>query len=229
MDVVGTPTLQATTCGIEDNGNFTTSGAKLNVNAGTIGVVGLDTNNGGGTVTCSVNPSQCPVNGIPAVGDPLSYLNSNPPCTSCNGGGKLDVKGTQTVSPGTYSSITVNAGANATFSPGTYIIDGNKGLTINGGATVTGTGVTFYLTGSANVTINGGTGSAPTVQFSAPNSGTYAGVLFWQAPGDTSSCQNRRQFDLVLSGRTVFPKCGARLWRHQLHQRERSVHDYRSG
>ena len=205
VDVVGTPTLQATTCGIEDNGNFTTSGAKLNVNAGTIGVVGLDTNNGGGTVTCSVNPSQCPVNGIPAVGDPLSYLNSNPPCTSCNGGGKLDVKGTQTVSPGTYSSITVNAGANATFSPGTYIIDGNKGLTINGGATVTGTGVTFYLTGSANVTINGGTGSAPTVQFSAPNSGTYAGVLFWQAPGDTSVAKIDGSSTSYYQGGLYFP------------------------
>src|SRR5258708_31680417 len=43
----GTPTLQAPTCGFEDNGNFTTNGSKLSITAGSIGVVGPDTNNGG--------------------------------------------------------------------------------------------------------------------------------------------------------------------------------------
>src|SRR5258708_4633261 len=41
----GTPSVQAPTCGFEDNGNFTTNGSKLDINAGSIGVVGTDRNN----------------------------------------------------------------------------------------------------------------------------------------------------------------------------------------
>jgi len=212
VDVVGTPTLQATTCGIEDNGNFTTSGAKLNVNAGTIGVVGGDTNNGGGTVTCSVNPSQCPVNGIPAVGDPLSFL--QPPAVNTPGV-NFDVK--KTPVPGTtYKSISINNMDVVDFPAGTYIVNGS--FTINGGATVCNqsgagctvggadnAGVTFYITNGGTLKINGGAD----VELSAPNSGTYAGILFYQDRSDTSTAIIDGNSNSYYQGGLYFP--GAEL------------------
>ena len=209
VDVVGTPTVNAPTCGIEDNGNFTTSGAKLNVSAGTIGVVGTDTNNGGGTVTCTVNPSQCPVNGIPAVGDPLSFLQTPAVNTP---GVNFDAKTTPV--PGTtYKSISINNKDVVNFPAGTYAVNGS--FTINGGATVcnqTGTGcsvtgtpnagVMFYITGGGGLTINGNA----TVQLTAPNSGTYAGVLFYQDPNDTSTAKIDGTSQSYYQGALYFPK-----------------------
>ena len=212
VDVVGTPTLNAPACGIEDNGNFTTSGAKLNVTAGAIGVVGTDTNNGGGTVTCTVNPSQCPVNGIPAVGDPLSFL--TPPPVNSPG---VNFNPATTPVPGTtYKSITVNNTQVVNFPAGTYIVNGS--LTINAGAKVcnqTGAGctvggadnagVTFYITNGGTVKINGGAD----VELSAPNSGTYAGMLFYQDPSDTSKAIIDGNSNSYYQGGLYFP--GAEL------------------
>jgi len=205
VGVVGTPTLNMPTCGIEDNGNFTTSGAKLNVNAGSIGVVGTDTNNGGGTVTCTA-PGPCPVNGIPAVGDPLSYLTPPPVGTPVAFNPANPV-------PGTYNSITVNNTQVVNFQAGTYVVEGN--FKINGGATIcdqvgagcsaTGTanaGVTFYITNGGAVTING----LANVYMTAPNSGTYAGILFYQDPSDTSTAKLDGTAQSYYQGALYFPK-----------------------
>ena len=70
------------------------------------------------------------------------------------------------------------------FEPGVYFIDAGS-FTIGSQAVVTGQGVTFILTSSSagsnpssisKITINGGA----TLQLSAPSTGTYAGVLFYQ-------------------------------------------------
>lgn len=94
--------------------------------------------------------SPAPV-GIPPVGDPLSFFPTPTSGTTSNG-------------------IAIHNGT-VNFASGTYIVNGN--FTVDGNSTVTGTGVTFYVTG--NITING----TSTVQLSAPNSGPYAGMLFW--------------------------------------------------
>jgi hypothetical protein len=211
VDVVGTPTLKAPTCGIEDNGNFTTSGAKLNVSAGSIGVVGTDTNNGGGTVTCTA-AGPCPVNGIPAVGDPLSFE----PAPGVNAPG-VNFNPAKSPVPGTtYKSITINNTQVVNFPAGTYVVNGS--LTINAGATVcnqTGAGcavggadnagVTFYITNGGTVKINGGAD----VELSAPNSGTYAGILFYQDPLDTSKAIIDGNSNSYYQGALYFP--GAEL------------------
>src|SRR5262249_28338265 len=70
----GTPTLNAPTCGIEDNGDFTTHGKTVNITAGNIGAVGDVANKGGGTVLCGNPLATCQVEQIPPVSDPLSFL-----------------------------------------------------------------------------------------------------------------------------------------------------------
>jgi hypothetical protein len=158
-------------------------------------------------VTCTDGSSTCPTYGAPAAGDPLSTL--SPPCSPCAAGTSISINGNgnftgagvtytagrrkspgvYTISPGTYSSISIsgtggrNGGNTVAFSPGTYIIDGAGGLTIPGNATINGDGVTFYFTGSATINMTG----TPAINLTAPSTGTYAGILMYQNPADTNT------------------------------------------
>ncbi len=85
-----------------------------------------------------------------------------------------------TLMPGRYcNGLKLTNAANTTFAPGVYIIDKGEFRT-TGNSSMQGNGVTFILTGSgtnyANVNIAGGTD----MQFTAPTSGAYAGILFYQ-------------------------------------------------
>jgi hypothetical protein len=206
----GTPTVNAPTCGFYDAGNFTTNGSRVDISAGNIGVVGTDRNNGGGTVTCAASTTNCPVTGVAPTGDPLSFL--APPCSPCSGGANLNISSSQTVSPGTYSSISITGGT-VDFQPGTYIVNGN--FTLNGNAIVcnstnidcsgmptsANSGVTFYIDNGGSISING----TSTVQFTAPNSGTYAGILFYQDPSDTSTATLNGTNSSFYQGGLYFP------------------------
>jgi len=205
----GTPTLNAPTCGIEDNGDFTTNGSRVDIKAGSIGAVGDITNNGGGTVLCGNPLAACTVAKIPPTTDPLSFL--QPPTVG------TPVNWTGNPTPGTtYNNITINSGSVINFPAGTYIVNGN--LTINAGATVCNQvaagctaagaangGVTFYITNGGTVKINGGA----SVFLDAPNSGTYAGVLFYQNPSDTSKAIIDGNSSSYYQGGLYFP--GAEL------------------
>jgi hypothetical protein len=52
---------------------------------------------------------------------------------------------------------------------------------MQGGSSMTGTGVTFYVTGNFKLAGSG------TLNLSAPTSGTYDGILYFQARNDTNS------------------------------------------
>ena len=72
------------------------------------------------------------------------------------------------------------------MSSGTYILLGG-GLDVSNGAKLSGAGVTFYVTSDAThsyspVNLAGGT----TLQLSAPTTGPYAGILFYQNPAIAS-------------------------------------------
>ena len=207
VNINGSATLNAPTCGIVDNGNYNSKGNKLDINAGTFGVSGSANVSGpGGTVTCGGSTTNCPTYGMPASSDPMGSM--TPPCTSpCNlSGSAVSIKGANgnftvtgsggsvsysngvyTVQPGVYSSFSINGG-NIVFSPGLYIFDGNSGsmtadnLTIPGNSTITGDGVTFYFTNDATIQMNG----TPTINLTAPTSGTYQGILMWQDRSDTN-------------------------------------------
>ncbi len=125
--------------------------------------------------------------------DPFASLPTPSIAQSSNNG---DVRSNQTrnLVPGTYRGMDIQGTAN--LAAGTYFIDGrsngnnqNKNLGFNVGsqARVTGTGVTIVLTMSnapvsgtsnlvAGMNINGGA----RLNLTAPTSGTYRGVLFYQ-------------------------------------------------
>jgi Flp pilus assembly protein TadG len=201
----GSAFLKAPSCGIVDNGNFNSTGKKIDVSAATFGVGGTHTGSGAlGTVTCSAGVSTCPTYGSPAAPDPMTY--PAPPCTytcslpgntiSISGGssttcgtGCVYAGGVYTISPGTYTKISIQGVSSdrVVFSPGTYIFDGTStnysnpdGLIIPGNATISGTGVFFFFTNTATVQVTG----TPTINLSAPTSGTYQGMLMWQDKND---------------------------------------------
>ncbi|HKI21229.1 MAG TPA: pilus assembly protein TadG-related protein, partial [Isosphaeraceae bacterium] len=78
--------------------------------------------------------------------------------------------GTQTLSPGIYTSINISNGATVIFSPGTYVITGG-GLNIDNTSTVSGNGVLFYNTGKSYSAVPSETNPIPIVGLDSTTSG----------------------------------------------------------
>jgi hypothetical protein len=163
-------------------------------------VGGVQLNNGGST-------SPTPVTGVAVTADPFASL-PVPPLGNCSAHPTMTSPAAgATLTPGTYCggiTVTSNDYTNVTFSAGIYIINGG-GVTFNGGI-ASGSGVMFYLTGTnatySSLTINNGA----TLTLSAPTSGTYLGVLFFQDRSITSS-NNAALTDgtMQLTGSLYFP------------------------
>lgn len=140
----------------------------------------------------------------PAAGDPYKDMPypSYGACTSnCNP--SVGGNGSGTFNPGTYSSLSISANATGAFNPGIYIINGGT-LSISGNAKASGSGVTFVLVNGASADFGGNT----RIQFSAPTTGTYKGMLFMGsrtsgAGGMSTFNGNNQSF---LEGALYFPK-----------------------
>ena len=196
VDPFGSTTLNATTCGIVDNGNFDPTGKGLTVNTCSFNVSGSNTGNNSGNVYCN-GQTLSPNYSSPTAQDPfLGQLTtpSNPGAsTSCPAKGTCNVNttGTVTLQPGQFSSISIGSSSNVTFSPGIYYINGSGGLSCTGSPTITGTGVMFYFTNSATINCQGSASINLTAMTSAQaQSSGYpkdAGILMYQDPNDTNT------------------------------------------
>lgn len=184
-------------CGlVNDSGSSTAlmanSGATLT--APTINIHGGMLDNG---ATINGSTSNSPPNltlNAAVQTDPLSSL-SPPSSGSCTYNNYLANSGSVTLNPGTYcGGMTFNSGVTVTFNPGTYVVSGS--VIMNGGVNATGNGVTFYFS-SGSLTMNGSSHAS----LVAPTTGTYAGVLFYQNPANTSS--------MILNGDTTSKFQGA--------------------
>ncbi|MFY9718667.1 MAG: pilus assembly protein TadG-related protein [Candidatus Cybelea sp.] len=115
----------------------------------------------------------------PEITGCASLTANPPPITGCSSV-VYNGQATVTIQPGCYNSLIVNGCPNVTFAPGgTFVFNGTT--IINGETNVTGNGVTLYVTASGTPpTFNG----IPNVSLSAPTSGTSAGVLYYQVPGN---------------------------------------------
>lgn len=140
-----------------------------------------------------------------ATEDPYKTL-TTPAAGACS---KTNYKenGTITLNPGTFcNGFELSAKANVTLSPGTYVIKGGD-VKINGKAKLSGTGVTLYLTGTtgdyASIDINGGA----TINLTAPDSGTYAGMLVMQDANAPNGGDNKFNggSTMNLNGVLYFP------------------------
>jgi hypothetical protein len=181
MSTNGNVNIQST-CGLlvdSSSSSGMTVNGNVTINAPAIGVVGNYTSNG----NVSITPT--PKIGVIPASDPLAYLQA-PTVGSCahtsfSLNGNIGSSGSPyQLTAGTYcGGISVNGNSWLHFNAGTYILAGG-GMNINGNATMTGSGVTFYNTtgrgGYQGITLNG----KSQANFSAPTSGTLAGILFFQ-------------------------------------------------
>jgi hypothetical protein len=108
-----------------------------------------------------------------------------PPSTTCvapnNYGGNYN-GGTVALTPGVYcGGFNFNSAPTVTLAPGVYVIK-NGSWNVNGGKW-SGTGVTFYFADSSNIQFNSGMDFTLT----APTTGTYAGILIYEADGLSES------------------------------------------
>jgi Flp pilus assembly protein TadG len=192
----GTGGVSAPNCGIMDNENLLNNGTG-NITATQIGVHGSVTDNGTG----HINPT--PTTGIVPATDPLSYLQPPTP-GGCLPNGVGTANGTVPVilNPGNYcGGISINGTENVTLNAGMYTITGG-GITFNGTGTVSGTDVTLYIGGSGGgVTLNG----TQMVDLVAPTSGNYAGILFYQSPGNASAATINGTQNSKFEGALYFP------------------------
>jgi hypothetical protein len=205
----GAASITSPDCGFEDDSNASNAlymNGAFSMDLQSVGVVGGDSITGAVSWTGAT-----PTLDQASYSDPLNYLDEDEPsvpstssCPTLNYSGA----GTYTITAGCYNGITISGSSIVTFSGGNYTINtltiegasnvtfdaglytitnsagtANTGLNITGSSIVNGTGVTFYLTDGAGVDLTTG---AYNVTLSAPTSGTWNGILFFENPADTA-------------------------------------------
>lgn len=232
LEVAGLASVSAP-CGIMDESKNTTPGflgllpgdAFYCGLAAAVQVSQIDVAGDASTSLCYVRPAPKTNVSVPSPADPLAYL-PEPAVSSCGSStvspytgaaSALNISGPATLYPGTYcGGINIMPGANVEFEPGTYIltsVNGKSsalpgGLQVDLGTNVTGNGVTFYNYGPAggidfsyaSLTLGG-------VNLTAPTSGTYNGILFFQSPGNTTpaTIAGSTSWNTTLQGTYYFP------------------------
>jgi Flp pilus assembly protein TadG len=133
--------------------------------------------------------------------DPYAGNLPTPSSSTCTYSGYNVNGGTVTLSPGVYcNGINFNNSPTVTFNPGLYVIKGGN-WNLNGG-TYTGTGVTFYFADTSLMQFN----SSVKAVLSAPTSGTYSGILMYEATGlSTTSWAFNTSKGHQLSGLLYLP------------------------
>jgi hypothetical protein len=193
---------------ITGNGNLV-GGDGGSIVASSIGVVG--TVSSGGT---TISPT--PQTGIASINDPLSTL-PEPSVGAC-GTPTTTVTMNTTLDPGTYCGLSIQGptgkgkgddddkkgkgSITVNFNPGVYVLKG--GISVTGSATLSGTDVTFFNT-SGSIVIDGAA-NGEVLTLSAPTTGTYAGILFFQDPSDASSATITGAGGSNIEGALYFPK-----------------------
>ena len=155
---------------------------------------------GGWTTASSCPPTPTPITNVPPGADPLSDLQA-PTWSDCTGAStKLVLKDglPHTLNPGVYcGGITISASTPVTFSSGLYVVQG-VGLSSVDSA-LSGTGVTFYID-AGKLSITGGS-----AQFSAPTSGQWESILFFQKRGMVAKAVFPQGGTLSFEGVFYFP------------------------
>ncbi len=160
---------------------------------------------GGDSVTNSAQLSGTVTTGAPSVSNPLSSLSTpSVPAATTTTATSYANSTVATMQPGLYtSSVTISNSANVTMASGTYYFQGSS-LTVANSATLSGSGVTIYMdTGSLNFS------NSATVTLSAPTSGTYQGIVYFQSPTSTASPSLSNSASVKLTG--TFYAAGAAL------------------
>ncbi len=189
----------------------------------------IDIVGGAGSFFCS---GTRPTTGVrrPNPADPLSYKQSSmknaaPSPTACGSSTSSPYHGSPsplaltyysgnvTLYPGTYcGGVTIGFGARVTFQPGIYTLaskSGQGGLTIDPGSSIAGGGgVAFYNYGpTGSIQFMFSSMTSGNVILTAPTTGPFAGILFFQDPQNSSPAVvvGSVAWNTKLTGASYFP------------------------
>ncbi len=133
-----------------------------------------------------------------------------PPIGACDVIGATTLRDDDVLFPGRYCGDITVQGDNVVFEPGTYVIEGGD-FGANANSTFSGDGVTFILTGTSPADVGGiSMNGSTSADLSAPTSGAYQGILFYQDPiaeyrSNGSDATFAGGADLLMDGVLYFP------------------------
>ena len=194
ISIQGTPQLTTPSCSVMVNSTSAsgvTIGGSAQITANTLslgGNPGYTINGNSATINATLDSGESPISD-PYANVALPDISAYPCINST-----LSPPGHSTLvvpaGPLRYChGVSVSSGATLTFTSGTYYIDGNQVSATGGTINSTG-GVTLVLTGSGSNYASLSLGGNVTVNLTAPNSGTFSGLVIYQdrnAPSSTSS------------------------------------------
>lgn len=170
---------------------FKASGSnELHVVGGDIGVVG------GFEISGSASVDPLPQSGAAPLDDP----EIDPPSCSTNA---VRDDTADTFTPGNTDNFRFNGGT-WTLASGIYCVDG--GFTINSGTHITGENVLIYVM-TGDVTWNGGA----EIHLDAMDDGEFAGMLIYQAVGNTEMAVINGSSDSTFTGTMYFPSAEVQI------------------
>jgi Flp pilus assembly protein TadG len=188
--------LNATDTSMQMNGNIAfQTGCGVNINSSNVSALTLvggaslaATNSskinivGGYSAGTNSTISPAPTLNAPTFTDPMADVPA-PSVGACdNSGVSPSNNQSLTINPGVYcGAINVTGHAVLTMNPGLYIVT-TGGVSVGGQGTLNGTGVTIYVK-TNSVSLAGGA----TTNLTAPTTGSWQGVLFYQDRSDTTS------------------------------------------
>jgi hypothetical protein len=180
-----------------------TESGNAKITAGSVQVVGGVSKSGNATL------SPAAATGVPVVANPLANLTGPSTSGLASYGAVSYSKGSYTLCPGIYKSISASGNASLTLNPGVYLIEGG-GFTVTGNASISGTGVTIYNTSSNYPSSTGSYGGIAlsgngTFSLTAPASGCYAGVVIFQPSANTRAISLSGNAGQGLSGTVYAP------------------------
>jgi hypothetical protein len=175
-----------------------------NLVAGEIDVVGTPgvTINKGGVNGAAVKP------GVTPVSDPLAAIPEPNPATQTYYGSP-NLKSNTTLQPGAYQQIQTANNIDVIMAPGVYTIGwngksaGGGGIQMGTGATLTGTGVMIYNLSGDSIKFD----NAGPINLTAPTSGPYTGISFFQPRSVTQEIHLRSLNNITMSG-TFYAQTG---------------------
>jgi Flp pilus assembly protein TadG len=179
---VGNAVINMTNCSVSAAGDIRGTNPNAEINAEGVSVAGTCTGTCGGFDNLSTS--------APPPTDPLGYLTA-----PSNPGGCVAANGLSSISAGCYTSITVPTPTTTTMGPGVYYVTGT--IAIGNNASLLGpSGVMLYLAPGASISF----GNNVTLQLSAPTSGPYAGVAFYQDRANSNAIVINNNTTLDISG-----------------------------
>jgi hypothetical protein len=192
----GTASLKSG-CGVYVNGSVSMSGnASITTTGGAkTQISGTWSHSGSSTI------SPAPTVGAAATPNPFTgNLPAPPAAGSCQPAVNLSGFTTATIQPGTYcQAISMSGLSQLTLTTGTYVLQG--GISMSGATSITATGpVTLYLQ-SGGISMSGTGG----INLSAPTSGSYNGLLIWEASGNSSAMSLSGGSNQTLNGVVYVP------------------------